>query len=62
MYLYYKIYKCITFQNNTDAVKEDLLPKDTSLQQKLKAIPVKDAEMRADVTGNMYIMYASLFT
>lgn len=30
-----------TFQNNTDRVKEDLTPKDTSIQHKLKAIPVK---------------------
>lgn len=51
-----------TFKNNTDGVKEDPSPKDTSLWQNLKAIPVKAAEMRADVTGSMYIKYISLFT
>lgn len=51
-----------TLQNHADGVKEDLSPKDTSLQQKLKGILVKAAEMRADVTGRVYIKYVSLFT
>lgn len=46
--------KC-AFENSTDGVKEDPSPKDTSLRQKLKAIPVKAAVMRADVTGSIYI-------
>lgn len=52
--------KC-TFPNNTGGVKEGLSPKDTSLLQKLKAVPVKAAEMRTDVAGSMYINYVGLF-